>query len=54
MYGRTSVGLSHDDAYDTFFATTALQRVRGFRMFLLSMYAFMVQVVILIESRCPV
>mmetsp|Transcript_807 Transcript_807/g.1078 ORF Transcript_807/g.1078 Transcript_807/m.1078 type:complete len:385 (-) Transcript_807:134-1288(-) len=53
MYGRTAVGLAHDEAYDEFFTKTALQRVRGFRSFLISMYAFMVQMVILIESRCP-
>mmetsp|Transcript_5980 Transcript_5980/g.8836 ORF Transcript_5980/g.8836 Transcript_5980/m.8836 type:complete len:367 (+) Transcript_5980:22-1122(+) len=53
MYGRTAIGLSHDESYDTFFQNTAMQRLRGFQKFLLSMYAFMVQVIILIESRCP-
>jgi len=53
MYGRTAIGLSHDDAYDEFFSKTALQRVRGFKSFLISMYSFMVQMMILIESRCP-
>jgi len=53
MYGRTAIGLSHDDAYDEFFSRTALQRVRGFKSFLISMYSFMVQMMILIESRCP-
>mmetsp|Transcript_12839 Transcript_12839/g.18738 ORF Transcript_12839/g.18738 Transcript_12839/m.18738 type:complete len:313 (-) Transcript_12839:136-1074(-) len=53
MYGRTAVGLGRDDAFGGFFRKTALQRVRGFRSFLISMYAFMVQMFILIESRCP-
>ena len=48
MYGRTAVGLGRDLAFSSFFQKTGLQRYRGFQTFLWSLYAFMIQVVIVI------
>lgn len=51
MYGRTAVGLGRDIAFSSFFQATGVQRYRGFQTFLWSLYAFMVQVVIVIVKR---
>ena len=51
MYGRTAVGLGRDLAFSSFFQATGVQRYRGFQTFLWSLYAFMVQVVIVIVKR---
>jgi hypothetical protein len=53
MYGRTAVGMDRDDAFVIFFSKTGMQRYRGFQSFLYSLYAFLVQVVIMITSKCP-
>jgi hypothetical protein len=53
MYGRTAVGMARDDAFATFFANTGLQRYHGFQSFLYSMYAFLLQVVIMFTHKTP-
>lgn len=53
MYGRTALGMDRDDAFGTFFTRTGMQRYRGFKTFLYSLYAFLVQVVILITAKTP-
>lgn len=51
MYGRTSIGMGHDEAFGKFFQKTGAERYRGFQTFLWSLYAFLVQVVIMITSK---
>jgi hypothetical protein len=51
MYGRTAIGMGQDEAFITFFKKTGSQRFRGFQTFLWSLYAFLVQVVIMITSK---
>ncbi|KAL3776399.1 hypothetical protein ACHAWO_003907 [Cyclotella atomus] len=51
MYGRTALGMERDDALEVFFADTGLQRIHGFRTFVGSLYALMIQLVILITSK---
>ena len=48
MYGRTAVGLGRDEAFHKFFECTGLQRYRGFKTFLLSLYSFTMQIVMTI------
>ena len=51
MYGRTALGMQRDDALEIFFGTTGLQRIHGFRTFVGSLYALMIQLVIVITSK---
>lgn len=52
MYGRTAVGVSHDEAFVEFFVQTGRVRYRGFHTFRLSLYSFLVQVLFTITSKC--
>lgn len=52
-YGRTAVGMERDDALDTFFSKTGLQRYRGFQTFLYSMKTFLIQVFVMIDKKLP-
>ncbi|KAL3783818.1 hypothetical protein ACHAWO_009867 [Cyclotella atomus] len=51
MYGRTALGMERDDALEVFFANTGLQRIHGFRTFVGSLYALMVQLIIVITAK---
>jgi hypothetical protein len=53
MYGRTALGMGRHEALDIFFAKSGLQRYRGFQTFLYSLYAFLVQVLIKVTTKCP-
>jgi hypothetical protein len=53
MYGRTAVGMNRDDALEIFFSNTGAQRYHGFQTFLFSLYAFLVQVTIMITGKFP-
>jgi hypothetical protein len=53
MYGRTAVGMNRDDALEIFFSNTGAQRYHGFQTFLFSLYAFLVQVAIMITGKFP-
>ena len=51
MYGRTAIGMDRDDALDIFFAGTGVQRFHGFKTFVGSLYALMVQLIVVITSK---
>ena len=51
MYGRTALGMQRDDALEIFFGNTGMQRIHGFRTFVGSLYALMIQLVIVITSK---
>lgn len=51
MYGRTAVGVSHDEAFVEFFVQTGRVRYRGFHTFRLSLYCFLIQVLFTITSK---
>lgn len=51
MYGRTAMGMERDDALEIFFRNTGLQRFHGFKTFVYSLYALMLQLVIIIASK---
>ena len=51
MYGRTAVGVSHDEAFVEFFVQTGRVRYRGFLTFRMSLYCFLIQVVFTITSK---
>ena len=53
VYGRTAIGMGRDDALAEFMSETGLVRYRGFQSFLCSIYAFLVQVVIMITYKAP-
>jgi uncharacterized membrane protein len=53
IYGRTAIGMGRDEAFEIFFKKTSLVRFRGFRAFLWSLYAYLVQVGIVITSKVP-
>lgn len=51
MYGRTAIGMDRDDALDTFFAGTGVQRFHGFKTFVGSLYALMFELIVVITSK---
>ncbi|CAB9514231.1 expressed unknown protein [Seminavis robusta] len=51
MYGRTAVGVSHDEAFVEFFVQTGRVRYRGFHTFRMSLYCFLIQVLFTITSK---
>ena len=53
MYGRTALGMNRDIALEKFFAGTVEHRYRGFKSFLRSLYALMVELVVLVISKVP-
>lgn len=54
MYGRTAIGLGRDSSFHTFFAKTGPQRHRGFQTFLWSLYAFVIQCVMVMTNRISI
>jgi len=51
MYGRTAIGLDKDSSYKDFMEGTQSQRHRAFQCFSVSLYASLVQCVLLIINR---
>uniref|UniRef100_A0A7S4IWS9 Uncharacterized protein n=1 Tax=Odontella aurita TaxID=265563 RepID=A0A7S4IWS9_9STRA len=53
MYGKTAMGMYKEDAFGDFYHNTMKQRIRGFKAFLFSIYAFLIQIVLLMSAMCP-
>jgi len=51
MYGRTALGMDRDEALEVFFANTGMQRIRGFKTFIGSLYALMVEIIVVVTSK---
>lgn len=53
MYGRTAIGMGREDAFTILFEKTGLVRLHGFLTFIWSLYAFLIQVGIMITMKTP-
>ena len=51
MYGRTALGMNREDALESFFAETGLQRYLGHQSFVYSLYALMMELIIVITTK---